>query len=275
GGRRDELSRLGVSYGTNGFFYPDGLKVPNDPNGSVDGVLGAGQDTSGLYQPREVVQRLHELAPCTTPVPGRPQGTCNTGTNAQKLAKQNQENDAKIQLANELAQHLDSEPFRSDYNRVGPTKNDTWGTMLRGEVALPYGMQLTSVAGYDHYDRLIDIDLDFSPETLFQVVTDDSGWQAAQNVQPEGRAGAVLPLRWDVGGWLLREDLDVTVINDLGKKALFGAGRRDYTQDLWSSAGYADLSFDFWRDFTLDGGFRYNWETKRMDYVLTLGSGPV
>jgi iron complex outermembrane recepter protein len=193
-------------------------------------------------------------------------------TREQRLANMNQVNAASIKTANELAQHLDSEPWKGDFNLTGPTTNDTWGSFVRGEVALPGGMQLTSVTGYDHYKRHIDLDLDFSPQTLFQIMTDDSGWQSVEDLRLEGQL-VELPLHWDVGGWALREHLDVTVANDLGKQSVFGAGRRDYTQDLWSMAGYADLSFDFWNDFTLDGGFRYNWEHKWMDYVLTQGFG--
>jgi iron complex outermembrane receptor protein len=268
GGRRNEQSRLGVSYGTNERFFPEGLPGP-----LVDGLLGGPQNANVGYQAPEVIERWRELAPCLTQAPGFPQGTCNTGTAAQKLANANLVNAAKIRTANELAQHLDSEPWSSDYNRVGPTTNDTWGSMLRGEIALPWGMQLTSISGYDAYDRLIDIDLDFSPETLFQIVTDDEGWQGVQDLRLEGQVVDTVPLRWEVGGWLLREHLDVVVTNDLGIQGTFGAGKRAYTQDLWSTAGYASLSFDFWKDYTLDGGFRYNWEQKKMDYLLTLGSG--
>ena len=60
--------------------------------------------------------------------------------------------------------------------------------------------------------------------------------------------------------WFLREKLDVVVTNDLGEISIFGVGERAYTQDLYSSAGYVSLAFDFWDDFTFDGGFRYNWE---------------
>jgi iron complex outermembrane receptor protein len=48
----------------------------------------------------------------------------------------------------------------------------------------------------------------------------------------------------------------------------FAVGLREYTQDMWSTAGYLSLGFDFWDDFTLDGGVRYNWEQKKLDYVL-------
>ena len=90
---------------------------------------------------------------------------------------------------------------------------------------LPGGMQLTSVTGYDTYDRVIDIDLDFSPETLFQILTDDEGWQVTQDLRLEGQLGDESQLRWDIGGWFLREQLDVVVTNDPGQTARRARGR--------------------------------------------------
>ena len=85
-------------------------------------------------------------------------------------------------------------------------------------------MQLTSVSGYDDYDRKIDIDLDFSPETLFQITTDDEGWQAMQSLSLAGQLGDEGAARWEIGGWFLREHLDVMVLNDLGRNSAFGVG---------------------------------------------------
>jgi iron complex outermembrane receptor protein len=48
-------------------------------------------------------------------------------------------------------------------------------------------------------------------------------------------------------------------------------GSRTYTQDLWSGGGYISVALDFWDDFTLDGGFRYNTEQKKLDYQLDFG----
>jgi outer membrane receptor protein involved in Fe transport len=272
GGRRNELSRLGQSYGTNGFYFPNGQTALNDRN-SVNGLLGGPQDESVGYQAPEVLARWQELAPCLTPVPGRPSGTCNIAgvqPPAVRLANLNQVNSAKIQTAEELAEGLDSQPWRGDFNRTGPTTNDTWGGYLNGEISLPWGMQFTTVSGYDDYQRLIDIDLDFSPETLFQILTQDEGHQFFQDVQLKGEYGEEAALRWDIGGWFLREHLDVMVDADLDQIIT----HRKYTQDLWSTAGYANLAFDFWQDFTLEGGFRYNRERKTMDYVLTQSSLP-
>jgi len=45
------------------------------------------------------------------------------------------------------------------------------------------------------------------------------------------------------------------------------------TQEVTSFAGYASLSWDFWDAFTLDGGFRYNWEKREVDdFKLLIGS---
>ena len=47
--------------------------------------------------------------------------------------------------------------------------------------------------------------------------------------------------------------------------------QRDFTQDTDSAGGYGSFEFDFWDDFTLDGGFRYNWEKKDFDMRITGG----
>ncbi len=274
GSQRDELSRLGQSIGTRGFYCLNG-DVENcgfagqSDESQVDGVLGGLQGTGGdAYQPEEIQRRLIELAPCFEGVPLFPTGTCDLPQNRASA------NAAKLQVMKELSENLDSDPWAGDFNRTGPTQNNTWGTYVKGDVVLPWGLQLNSVSGYDGYDRLIDLDLDFSPETLFQILTDDQGWQFYQDLRLQGQLGeAELPVRWDVGGWLLREVLDVVVTNDFGILQAFGVGQRDYTQELWSTAGYGHLSFDFWERFTLDGGFRYNWEEKDLDYLLITGGG--
>jgi outer membrane receptor protein involved in Fe transport len=295
GSRRDEHTRLGQAYGTNGFFclnndiadcfpgrklWPNGSRIVN----VLGGTQGAGLES---YQTREVKARLQQLAPCLKAEPGFPVGTCNTGTAEERSANRADVNAAKIQVAEELAQDLDSEPWEGDFNICSPdkdvnpdkpgvqcpkdagkTKNDTWGVYLTGDFDLPWDMLLTSTSSYDNYDRYLDLDLDFSPQTLFHVTTDDEGWQATQSLRLQGMVGDEVSLRWDVGGWFLREHLDAVVTNDLGRNSLFGVGQRAYTQDLWSTAGYLSLAFDLGDDFTLDGGVRYNWEQKKLDFTL-------
>ena len=276
GARRDELSRVGQSIGTQGFFCKNGdldncglIGNPGDGSSSVIGLFGGPQGIASVgYRSPEITRRLEKFAPCNKGIPGVPNGTCI------QLANRESDNKAKIKLAKELARELDSKPHEGDFNRTGDTTNDTWGGYLKGDIVLPLGIQLTTITGYDTYDREIDIDLDFSPETLFQIVTEDDGWQVTQDLRLQGQYGDEAQFRWDLGGYFLQEELNVVVTNDLGIISIFGVGQRRYKQELLSGAGYLTLAFDFWEDFTLDGGFRYNSEQKKLDFELDQGSLP-
>jgi outer membrane receptor protein involved in Fe transport len=281
GSRRDERTRLGQSIGTSGNFCVDG-EICSAPFAGVPpallgqpslGLLGAaqgqGKSINSGYQPREIRGRWKKLAPCLVAT------SFLDGCAFQPVAERVNANQAKITTARELARDLDTQPWAGDFNRTGKTTNDTWGGYLKGDIELPMEIQLTMTTAYDRYRREIDQDLDFSPEVLFEVVTKDDSWQVYQDLKLEGEFGDDTPVMWEVGGWLLREELDVEVDNDFGSTAAAGVGvtARDYEQDTWSAAGYAYLSFDFLEDFTVDGGFRYNWEQKDFEMTVETGSG--
>jgi iron complex outermembrane receptor protein len=128
-------------------------------------------------------------------------------------------------------------------------------------------MRLNTSLGYDGYDRFTDIDLDFSPNELFEATTDDDGWQVALGVQLTGDIYDVAPIRWDIGGFYLYEELNVQIENHLGFIDL-GVAERVYTQTLSSYGIYAQIAWDFWENFTLEGGARYNNDQKTIDYFL-------
>jgi iron complex outermembrane receptor protein len=262
GSRRDEDSRLGQSIGTSGFIC-----LNNDiANCNVDYPFGSrstrnfGGSDQGPYRDPDVfrmfVSKFQSLA-----------AACRPGTPDFATCLRSAQNTALIQNAEDLAENLDDDPYRGDYNLVGPTRNDTWGGYLNGEIALPLGMTLTTVTGYDTYDRFTDVDLDQSPNTLFHIKTDDEGWQVTQDVRLAGELGE-LPLRWEVGGWYLHEHIDVLVQNTFPPPNIGTVGERDYTQDIDSAAGYASLEWDLDDQFTLDGGFRWNYEAKSLDFSL-------
>jgi outer membrane receptor protein involved in Fe transport len=284
GSMRDEWSRLGQAIGTNGIYCTDlTVTVCNRFSPSrVEGLLGGFQGRSGAvgYRAPEIRSRFNELA-----------GPCGILGNCPFQVT----NAVNQQVARELVD-LDSKPWAGDFNMCtskqlspgdpgynpnnpyldrdptgtrckddrGKTTNNTYGGYIQGNIALPGGLTLTSATGYDHYDRFINVDLDFSPELGFQITTDDDGWDASQSLQLSGELGDEGSVRWDIGGWLLRERINVAATTQLEQTILF----RDYTQDLWSSAGFVSLAFDFWDDFTLDGGFRYNWEQKNLDFLV-------
>jgi iron complex outermembrane receptor protein len=246
GSRRDENSNLGQAIGVRGQVrIPEGCNPNTDPNCVIqNGILG-GADGEG-YRDRDIFEML-----------GTEPGGFPPPSSARQLA-----------VAQELADNLDIDPWRGDYDRVGQTKNDTLGGFLRGEILLPGEVNFTTISGYDSYDRTIDQDLDQSPNVLFEILTDDEGWQFTQDLRFDAELDH-LPLRWNAGGFYLMESLDVTIENNLGGAAgLRGVSDRAYTQDLWSFGVYGGLEWDFWDDYTLDGGFRWNWETKAIDYAL-------
>jgi len=271
GARRDELSRVGQSYGTSGFFCIDLTNCGQRASGRVEGRLGGAQNFTGYIAP-EVRQRITELAPCYELGVGGGNGSCGVNPSNANFPGFN---NAVQKVARELARNLDDEPWEGDFNHAGSTTNDTWGAFLKGEILLPWDLDLTTVTGYDTYSRSIGIDLDFSPETLFHIFTLDDGWQFYQDVKLAGEHELLpdSPIRWDIGGWILQEELDVNVVVDLGALSFFGVGERDYTQKLRSFGGYGSFAFDFWDDFTLDGGVRYNYEEKDIDYLLTQQGG--
>jgi outer membrane receptor protein involved in Fe transport len=281
GSRRDEQSRLGQAIGTaapnySGFAVFDPACLATLPQEGIqranvnapcrgNKVLG-GQD--GLaYQTWENRQRLVELDPCREPNGtrnGASNGTCTT-PEARFLGA----NSAVWALAQELVD-LDSEPWRGDFNRVGSTINDVWGVSLKGDVVLGDSVFMTSVSGYNTYDRSIDVDLDFSPNRLFEFVTTDDGWQFTQDLSFAGHVSENVPIRWEIGGFYLMEQLNVDVhaFFDPEVQRIINLRSRNYIQTLHSAAGYATLEWDFWEDFTLDGGFRWNWENKDIDYLF-------
>jgi outer membrane receptor protein involved in Fe transport len=260
GSQRDELGRGGVSYGTNGAQIDEfGNRVVN--------TLG-GKDGEGYQRPevaamqQAVIDRVWPqriIDNCAgTPGPACPR---DEFTISQEIARG--------VVAPILANDLDTDPRTGDYNNPGVTQLNSWGVSLRNEISLPYGMEFKGSLGYDGYDRYLDTDLDSTPNTLFHTQTDDDGYQIALGVQLTGDIVDVAPIRWDIGGFYLYEQLGVSITNQIG---LFGAGllERLYTQTLSSYGVYLSLEYDFWENFTLEGGVRYNSDTKEIDFSLVV-----
>ncbi len=286
GSRRDEFATLGQSIGTKGQLCAPGTFCSFPRRGAPDeifdtdpspGVLGGTQgalasaDLKSGYIPIEIRQRLDELAPCFNALTTTPERCALLNFDGRIAA-----NDARRQVAKELARELDSDPFAGDFNRTGKTTNDTWGGYLKGEFEIPGELMLATTTGFDRYRRQIDVDLDFSPETLFQTRTEDDGWQLYQDFTLSGtlfEQGAA-PISWETGGWALREELDADVRIDLSANeaaVVAGVRQRTYHQNSSSLGGFAYVSIDFLDDFTLDGGLRYNWDQKDFNMLVSGG----
>lgn len=276
GARRDELSRLGQAIGTGGSTCFDGdltgskecdVGFPPRKGSESTRTYGAGADRAG-YKDRDIEERQRALELSIGIANGCELN--NRGTLKNGLCANSARDAAKKEIEKELV-NLDQRPYRGDYNVVGPTTNDTWGGYLSGDIALPKGIALTTVTGYDTYDRFIETDLDQSPNTLFEITTDDDGWQFAQDVRLAGMISEQIPLRWEIGGWWFMDEIHVNIHNEL---FTLGITDRDYTQNIYSAAGFLSAEWDFSEKFTLDGGFRWNYERKVIDYVLFPSGAP-
>jgi iron complex outermembrane receptor protein len=168
-------------------------------------------------------------------------------------------------LGKNLAENrpLDIGPFSGDYDREGRTTLDAWGISLSGDIVLD-AVEITTITGFDEYDRFRDADQDFTPDILFESVQTDKAWQFAQELRFKGELDAY-PLRWELGGNYLMEQLESQIDQQTDALSLvpeLGQVLREYEQDLWSFAFYGHVDLDFWDDFTLEAGLRYNWERK-------------
>ncbi len=272
GGRRDEPSTVGQSIGTNGVQrYPE---LPREPDGSIRTVVGLlGAPDAGRYRDTDVIEEQAELnneflSACA------PRCNLRQRRDAQSFSDR--------VLARNLARDLDQDPYAGAFSHTGGTTNSTWGFALKGTIDATDDLVFTSITGYDGWDRKVDTDLDFSPNTLFEVQTADDGYQIFQEFRLEGQSFHDLdeifggPLGWSIGAFALREDLDVEVDINFGENAaLSGAPkRREYNQEVTSGGAFIEFDWDFWEVFTFDGGFRYNWELREIDYTLFVTSAP-
>jgi iron complex outermembrane receptor protein len=248
--KRDEHSRVGQAYGTSALEL-----------GTAD-ALSYKNPSVAEMQARKFLGFA---------------STCNCDIEHNRFVQNQLRPIARQYVAPDLAEHLDDDPYTGYYDRVGPTKNDVLTSYLRGEIYLPLGIEMTTVTGYAEYDRLIDVDLDFSPTVLAEVVVPDDLYQITEDVSFAGDLGGFDPATWEVGGYFLSEalnvDQDITLRQDT---AAFLVSGRTYRQDLRSFGVYAKFSRDIWTDFTLDGGVRWNWEHKDLREKLLTGinNGP-
>ncbi|MDG2333913.1 MAG: TonB-dependent receptor [Myxococcota bacterium] len=165
-------------------------------------------------------------------------------------------------LQNDLARHLDPQPYRGDYNRVGQTRLNTWGGSLEGMIPIE-GMTLNSITAYDAYNRFRDQDDDFTSEQIFESVSNDKAWQFSQEVSLEGEWDEYL-LSWEIGGYTLIEELESS--STFFQNTV--ESNQAYQQQLYSFAFYAGFSWQFSEALTLEAGARYNWEEKAFEFTF-------
>ena len=165
---------------------------------------------------------------------------------------------------------LDREPYRGDFNRVGKTTLDIWGGHLRGDFSLGR-IDVTTLTGFEIYERFRDADRDFTPDSIFEAISRDEAKQFTQDFNFSGRLfdSAV---RWNLGGSYLGErvkanQLSFVVTNGAQSEFPITGLKTDeinniFSQNTTAFMTYGDVTWDFLEDFTVELGARFNSEKK-------------
>jgi outer membrane receptor protein involved in Fe transport len=256
GGRLDQDSTLGQAIG-----------VGKDPVGDV--IFGF-NTASGYFEPDQKkefdehawenlgVSNQEEFNSYNVP------GLSNMEVAAIK-AKANK--DARSTVNKKLTKRsLDRKPFRGDYNKVGQTTRDTYGGYLRGDFPLGENLDVTTITGYEYYERFRDSDNDFTPEVQFELLVTDHAKQFSQDITIAGHLFDEA-VRWSFGASYLEETLYNRAYTDVDPPGLDFPDpiRRTYSQDTSAFMVTAQLSWEFMEDFTLEVGARFNQEDKSFE----------
>lgn len=231
-----------------------GSQVDQDPAlGQAFGTSGAEGISFSTVQGYTDPDVAEELAELKSPVPS-PEDTAA----------------AHAELDQRLARRLDIRPYRGDYNEIGYTRQSSAGGLLRGEFDFE-SVSLRSVTAIEWYDRARDTDNDFTPQILFETTIDDGAQQISQELALEGDLYE-LPVHWQAGGLVLYESLEsdseIRLTENIASWSLI-----DYTQRTFSALAWAEMAID-WERFTLEGGARYNYESKDYKIVQTFNPYP-
>ncbi len=247
GSHVDELSTLGTTYGTQGNFL--------------------GGQTSRGYQEPEIAALLAADGPLRALLVAE-----NPGLSSREITALLQQTVAK-----ELANKLDPDPYRIDVNRTGDTLLDNAGGFL--EMKFSRGnLQLTSRTGYEWYDRLRDIDQDYTPIVLFETESQDDAYQVTQDLNLNGDLLGG-DLVWNLGGFFLHEELDAHILNYTAEQQVVRSGGslptvRNFSEKTQDVAVYGDLAWRLSDDWSIQGGARFNQEKKDFDYALFTENSP-
>ncbi len=235
GGRLDQLPTGGQAIGTVGFV------------GGTSGFFGG--RTASDYRAPEIVEQEEAIY-----------RSLGGGVPDDPVIR----DQAQLELGRQLARDLDKRPFEGDFNRIGHETQTTAGGFLRGDIELGFG-ELSSITGAEFYDRNRNFDADYTSDNIFEFLIDDEAWQFTQELKLGGELEK-LPVEWHTGISYLMGKLDYDqrtipspVVTDIVQI---------YEQKTFGTAVYADVAWYFMDDFTLEGGFRYNYERKTLEIDL-------
>jgi outer membrane receptor protein involved in Fe transport len=154
------------------------------------------------------------------------------------------------------------DPFVGYYNQDGKELLDAAGANLRGEWQLD-SLLVTSISGYEWYNREVDDEGDANPLGVFPAIWKDRGWQFSQEFRAEGSGDAFQDeYAWFAGLFVLHADLDAdNLFPDTRQFRL----RQKFEQKILSLGPYAGGSWHFNESLSIEGDMRYNLEKKEFE----------
>ncbi|MEZ4281493.1 MAG: TonB-dependent receptor [Myxococcota bacterium] len=249
--RTDQLATVGQHLGTSGNL------------GGVDG---------DSYRAQEVNKEAQRIIDRLPPVPTERQCRNSPNPPACRAEAERLRQLAVSTLALNLAgRPLDRKPFEGDFNTPGFERMTSGGFTLTGDWEIG-GVTIKNILGYETYDRERLIDADYSPNVTFEFDIEDDAWQFTEDIRVGSELESI-PVSWEVGAFYLEEELDysqLTLASGGAVEPIFQA----YIQETKSFGVFADFSWDFLDDLTLDAGIRYNWEWKYFNADIRRGGPP-
>jgi outer membrane receptor protein involved in Fe transport len=148
------------------------------------------------------------------------------------------------------------DPFVGWYNQDGQELLDTWGVALKGFWEVGDSINVTSLTGWEWYQRVVEDEGDATPLAVYPAVYDDASYEVSQELRAEGTWDR---LRWTAGLYFLYTQLDA-----LNRFPSVRVLRIDQTFDqrLLSGAPYLGAAYLLTDELSLEGGLRYNVENK-------------
>ncbi len=151
----------------------------------------------------------------------------------------------------------DGDPFKGDWSGGQFYDVDQWGATLRAQWDLGFA-KLTSVTGYQDFERSFFIDTDATPLRQIDFIQNDTITQFSQELRLAGDSDS---LNWLVGAFYSSDDVDTSnpgFLEDLFNTRIYSFGQ----QETQSAALFGNGEWTLTPSLSLVGGLRYTWEEK-------------
>jgi iron complex outermembrane recepter protein len=151
----------------------------------------------------------------------------------------------------------DGDPFKGDWSGDQFYDIDQWGATLRAQWDLGFAT-LTSVTGWQDFERSFYIDTDATPLRQTDFIQNDAITQFSQELR---LAGDTDKLNWLVGAFYSSDDVDTDnpgFLQDLFNTTTYSFGK----QETQSAALFGNGEWALAPTLSLVAGLRYTWEEK-------------